>query len=66
MRFKIKKGSDRPKHSELVSCVGWLNDNELFSIGDDQVIWRWDINGDPVSIGLFLTLFLDLKTPRTR
>ena len=33
MRFKIKK-ADRPKHTELVACVGWssINDssNELF------------------------------------
>lgn len=20
--------------------------NELFSVGDDQAIWKWDINGD--------------------
>ena len=36
MRFKIKKGSDRPKHTELVSALGWLNDNELYTIGDDN------------------------------
>jgi len=52
MRFKIKK-SDRPKHTELVACVGWSNiengHNELYSIGDDQQIWKWDINGEPVS-----------------
>lgn len=29
MKFKIKKG-DRPKHQELVGCVGWSNMNELF------------------------------------
>jgi hypothetical protein len=23
--------------------------NELFSVGDDQKIWKWDINGDPES-----------------
>jgi len=52
MKFKIKKG-DRSKHTDLVACVGWSNiseaQNELFSIGDDNAIWRWDINGEPVS-----------------
>ena len=48
MKFKLKK-ADRPKHSELVACVGWSNMNELFSVGDDQKIWKWDINGDPES-----------------
>lgn len=39
MKFKIKR-ADRPKHTELVACVGWsrLSENpggELYSIGDD-------------------------------
>ncbi len=54
MRFKIKKGSDRPKHAEMVSCLGWCNtgaegSHELYSIGDDNQVWKWDINGEPVS-----------------
>ena len=49
MKFKIKQ-ADRPKHTELVAGVGWSNMNELFSIGDDQQILKWDINGDHVSI----------------
>jgi len=48
MKFKIKK-LDKPKHSDLVGCVGWSNMNELFSVGDDQHIWKWDINGEPES-----------------
>ena len=48
MKFKIKR-ADRPKHTELVACVGWSNMNELFSIGDDQQIWKWDINGEAES-----------------
>lgn len=48
MKFKIKK-AERNKHSELVACVGWSNMNELFSVGDDQAIWKWDINGEAVS-----------------
>lgn len=38
MKFKIKK-AERPKHTELVACVGWSNINEgggeLYSVGDD-------------------------------
>ena len=49
MKFKIKQ-ADRPKPTELVAGVGWSNMNELFSIGDDQQILKWDINGDHVSI----------------
>jgi len=52
MKFKIKK-AERPKHTELVACVGWSNVNEgggeLFSVGDDQAIWKWDIQGEPES-----------------
>jgi len=54
MRFKIKKGTERPRHTEMVSCLGWSNISadasyELFSIGDDNQILKWDINGDPIS-----------------
>jgi WD40 repeat protein len=56
MKFKIKKSGDRPKHTELVSTVGWLNDNELYSIGDDNQICKWDINGEPVSYLSFMHL----------
>ena len=68
MKFKIKK-VEKAKHTELVACVGWSNMNELFrlvissfifnfmfiSVGDDQAIWKWDINGEAVSIS-FITL----------
>ena len=54
MKFKIKK-AERNKHQELVSCVGWSNMNELFSVGDDQAIWKWDINGEAVSTPLPFT-----------
>ena len=60
MRFKIKKGSDKPKHSEIVSCLGWSS-NELFSIGDDNAIWKWDIYGEPVSHSLFYKLQFQLR-----
>jgi intraflagellar transport protein 80 len=30
-------------HSELVSCLGWANSNQLFSCGDDHQLLRWNI-----------------------
>lgn len=61
MRFKIKK-ADKPKHTELVACVGWTNisenGGELYSVGDDQAIWKWDVNGEPVSIQSIFYLFI--------
>jgi intraflagellar transport protein 80 len=45
MRFKLKQ-ADRPKHTELVAGVAWSNTNDLFSIGDDNQILKWDILGD--------------------
>ena len=26
------------------------------SVGDDQTIWKWDINGEPVSIHFKMTI----------
>ena len=49
MRFKIKQ-ADRPKHTELVAGVAWSNTNDLFSVGDDNQILKWDILGDHVSV----------------
>ena len=30
-------------HSELVSCVGWTNPEEVYSAGDDHQILRWNL-----------------------
>ena len=55
MKFKIKK-ADKPKHTELVAAVGWTNisenGGELYSVGDDNAIWKWDVNGEPVSYSI--------------
>jgi intraflagellar transport protein 80 len=45
MRFKIKR-LDRNKHSDIVSCIGWSNGGELFSVSDDNTVLKWDINGE--------------------
>ena len=47
MKFKLR--NDRPKHTDLVACLGWSNSNELLSVGEDNAVHKWDINGDPVS-----------------
>ncbi|ORY48676.1 WD40 repeat-like protein [Rhizoclosmatium globosum] len=45
MRLKIHQdGTSR--HSDIVSCVGWTGNNELYSCGDDQRMHRWNGDGD--------------------
>jgi intraflagellar transport protein 80 len=45
MRFKIKK-LDRSRHTDIVSCAGWSNGGELFSVSDDLTVLKWDMNGE--------------------
>ncbi|KAL5476125.1 hypothetical protein EMCRGX_G026033 [Ephydatia muelleri] len=45
MKLKLSLQKE-PKHSELVSCVGWSSPNELYSVGDDHQILRWDFQSD--------------------
>ncbi|XP_018019947.1 intraflagellar transport protein 80 homolog [Hyalella azteca] len=42
MRFKISL-QDKPRHSDLVSCVGWMTPDELYSCGDDHQLLRWSL-----------------------
>ncbi|CAH1781800.1 unnamed protein product [Owenia fusiformis] len=44
MRFKTTLQKE-PKHTELVSCVGWITPDELFSGSDDHAIIRWNLLG---------------------
>ena len=44
MRLNVTSTSN--VHKELVACVGWNAFNELYSVGDDKTVSRWDINGD--------------------
>lgn len=32
-----------PKHKELVSCVGWISADELFSCSEDHQILKWNL-----------------------
>ena len=43
MRLNVTSTSN--VHKELVACVGWNAFNELYSVGDDKTVSRWDING---------------------
>ena len=33
----------------MVTAVGWTSSNELYSCSDDNTVFLWDMNGDPVS-----------------
>ena len=48
MRFKIKK-IDKAKHSDIVTSVSWNSANELISVSDDMTVFKWDLNGEPIS-----------------
>ena len=39
MRFKTSNIKEAT-HSELVSCVGWASPDDVFSAGDDHLIYR--------------------------
>lgn len=42
MRLKTTLQKE-PKHTELVSCVGWTTPDELFSAADDHLILKWNL-----------------------
>jgi intraflagellar transport protein 80 len=56
MRFKIKK-FEKNKHGDIVTAVSWNASNELISASEDLTIYKWDLNGEPVS------KLLDLDIP---
>lgn len=42
MRLKTTLQKE-PKHTELVSCVGWTTPEELYSGADDHLILKWNL-----------------------
>lgn len=42
MRLKIAMSRD-PRHAEAVIGVGWINNDETVSCGDDQKLLRWNL-----------------------
>lgn len=50
MRLKTTLQKE-PKHTELVSSVGWTTPDEVFSCGDDHHIYKWNlINNETSSV----------------
>lgn len=49
MRFKTTLQKE-PKHTELVSCVGWTTPEEVFSASDDHQILKWNVSGESSSL----------------
>jgi intraflagellar transport protein 80 len=47
MRFKLTVPKEA-KHSEPVSCVGWTTSDELYSIGDDHIIYKSNLVNNEV------------------
>ncbi|EGR33781.1 intraflagellar transport protein, putative [Ichthyophthirius multifiliis] len=43
MRFKVKK-NDILKHEEISTDLSWTVQNEVYSIADDNIIYKWDCN----------------------
>ncbi|KAI8620753.1 WD40-repeat-containing domain protein [Chytriomyces sp. MP71] len=62
MRLKTHHDA-QPRHSDIVSCVGWTGNNELFSCGDDQRMQRW--NGDGDYIGQASCAIFDGSNPKS-
>ena len=49
MRF-ITTLQNEPKHSELVSCVGWTTPDEVYSGADDHNVNKWSLLSNESSI----------------
>ena len=64
MRLNVTSTSN--VHKELVACVGWNAYNELYSVGDDKTVSRWDINGDAGGNGYKLFHILISKHSKVR
>jgi len=47
MRFKLSIPKE-PKHADAVNCVGWTTSDELYSIGDDHIIYKSNLINNEV------------------
>ncbi|OAJ40437.1 hypothetical protein BDEG_24171 [Batrachochytrium dendrobatidis JEL423] len=52
MKLKIRQDAVN-KHTDIVTCVGWTSNNELYSVSDDRKIMKWSGDGD--SLGILTT-----------
>ncbi|ELT91803.1 hypothetical protein CAPTEDRAFT_169559 [Capitella teleta] len=48
MRYKVSLHK-QPKHTELVSCVGWTTPDEVISSGDDHQLLKWNLLSNEAS-----------------
>lgn len=46
MKFKVQEFglTDSLKHLEAVTSIGWINSEEILSIGDDHQLLRWNVS----------------------
>ncbi|XP_058274268.1 intraflagellar transport protein 80 homolog [Hemibagrus wyckioides] len=49
MRFKTSLLKE-PKHKELVSCVGWITADEVYSCSEDHQILKWNLLTNETSV----------------
>jgi len=51
MRLKLTQ-EETPKHTSLVTAVAWFKTGkqyELLSCSDDLTVWKWHVEGNPIS-----------------
>lgn len=36
-------------HKDIVTCLGWNPSNELYTCSDDKTIWKWNMEGEPIT-----------------
>ncbi|XP_045128913.1 intraflagellar transport protein 80 homolog [Portunus trituberculatus] len=68
MRFKTSM-LNKPKHTDIVSCVGWMSPDEVYSCSDDQQLLQWNlVSNETTKIAQFTSSLypIDLQwLPRT-
>ena len=47
MRLNFTQCSSNQHKASCNACV-WSSNNELYSCGDDMVVWKWSMSGEPV------------------
>ena len=48
MKFRIREYTSQ-RHSKMNTNVSWRNNNEFMSLGDDNVVLRYDLSNESVS-----------------
>lgn len=53
MRLKVTMTRE-PKHEDSVLAVTWVRSDELFSVGDDQQVLKWNLVNSDVQVLMHL------------